>query len=56
MILQGYFRILNFFDIAEAIELDKLRALLGPEAGPLTAAFRQRLSIRKLSKPPSSNQ
>jgi len=42
MILQGYFRILNFFDIAEAIELDKLRALLGPEAGPLTAAFRHR--------------
>src|SRR6202041_571876 len=39
MILQGYFRILNFFDIAEAIELDKLRALLGPEAGPLTAGF-----------------
>jgi len=42
MILQGYFRILNFFDIAEAIELEKLRALLGPEAGPLTAAFRHR--------------
>jgi hypothetical protein len=42
MILQGYFRILNFFDIAEAIEVDRLRALLGPEAGPLTAAFRHR--------------
>ncbi|MGD0427636.1 MAG: hypothetical protein ABSC10_13025 [Candidatus Acidiferrales bacterium] len=42
MILQGYFRILNFFDIAEAIELDKLRALLGPEAAPRPAAFRHR--------------
>src|SRR5580658_291954 len=42
MLLQGYFRILNFFDIAEAIELDKLRALLGPEAAPRPAAFRHR--------------
>jgi hypothetical protein len=42
MLLQGYFRILNFFDIAEAIELDKLRALLGPEAVPRPAAFRHR--------------
>jgi hypothetical protein len=42
MILQGYFRILSFFDIAEAIELDKLRALLGPEAAPRPPAFRHR--------------
>ena len=42
MILQGYFRILSFFDIAEAIDLDKLRALLGPEAVPRALAFRHR--------------
>src|ERR1700686_3071962 len=34
MIARGYFRILNFFDIAEAIDLERLRALLGPEASP----------------------
>jgi hypothetical protein len=43
MILQGYFRILSFFDIAEAIDLDKLRALLGPEAAPRAPAFRHRV-------------
>jgi hypothetical protein len=42
MMLQGYFRVLNLFDVAEAIELDKLRALLGPEAAPLPPAFRHR--------------
>jgi hypothetical protein len=42
MILQGYFRILSFFDIAEAIELDRLRSLLGPEAAPRPPAFRHR--------------
>jgi len=42
MILQGYFRILSCFDIAEAIELEKLRALLGPEAAPRPPAFRHR--------------
>jgi hypothetical protein len=42
MILQGYFRILSFFDVAEAIELDKLRSLLGPEAVPRPPAFRHR--------------
>jgi hypothetical protein len=42
MIVQGYFRMLNFFDIAEAVELDKLRGLLGTEAAPRPAAFRHR--------------
>src|ERR1700691_5511971 len=42
MIVQGYFRMQNFFDIAEAIELEKLRALLGSEAVPRPAAFRHR--------------
>ncbi len=42
MIVQGYFRMLNFFDIAEAIELEKLRGLLGTEAVPRPAAFRHR--------------
>jgi hypothetical protein len=42
MLLQGYFRVLNFFDVAEAVDLDKLRALLGPEAAPQPAAFRHR--------------
>ncbi len=39
MIARGYFRILNFFDIAEAIDLEKLRALLGPEASPRSPGF-----------------
>jgi hypothetical protein len=42
MNVQGYFRILNFFDIAEGIDLEKLRGLLGPEAVPRPAAFRHR--------------
>jgi hypothetical protein len=42
MNLQGYFRILSFFDVAEAIETDKLRTLLGPEAAPRPPAFRNR--------------
>src|ERR1700735_1773604 len=42
MVLQGYFRVLSLFDIAEAIELEKLRALLGPEAAPRPPAFRHR--------------
>jgi hypothetical protein len=32
MRVQGYFRILSFFDIGEAIELERLAALLGPGA------------------------
>ncbi|HLZ90365.1 MAG TPA: hypothetical protein VKQ28_01525 [Candidatus Acidoferrum sp.] len=39
MIARGYFRILNFFDIAEAIDLEKLRVLLGPQAAPRSPAF-----------------
>ena len=36
---RGYFRILSIFDIAEAIDLEQLRILLGPEAAPLSPAF-----------------
>jgi hypothetical protein len=39
LITRGYFRILNFFDIAEAIDLDKLRALLGSKAAPRSPGF-----------------
>ncbi|HXN50798.1 MAG TPA: hypothetical protein VN943_02600 [Candidatus Acidoferrum sp.] len=39
MIARGYFRIMNFFDIAEAIDLEKLRALLGPQAAPRSPGF-----------------
>jgi hypothetical protein len=39
MIVRGYFRILSFFDIAEAIDLERLRALLGPEAAPRAPSF-----------------
>jgi len=39
MIARGYFRILNLFDIAEAIDLEKLRALLGPDAAPRSPGF-----------------
>jgi hypothetical protein len=39
MIVRGYFRILSFFDIAEAIELESLRTLLGPEAAPRSPSF-----------------
>jgi hypothetical protein len=38
-IARGSFRILNFFDIAEAIDLEKLGALLGPEAAPRSPGF-----------------
>jgi len=37
--VRGLFRILNFFDIAEAIDLDSLRRLLGPEAAPRSPGF-----------------
>jgi len=36
---RGFFRILNFFDISEAIDLDQLRALLGPEAAPRSPGY-----------------
>ena len=39
MRVQGYFRILNFFDIGEALELERLRTLLGPAAAPRSPAF-----------------
>jgi hypothetical protein len=32
MLVRGYFRILSFFDIGEAFDMEKLRALLGPSA------------------------
>jgi len=31
MILQGFLRILSFFDLAEAIEMEKLRVIVGPD-------------------------
>jgi hypothetical protein len=39
MITRGYFRMLNFFDIAEAIDLEQLRTLLGPHAAPRSPGF-----------------
>jgi hypothetical protein len=39
MITRGYFRMLNFFDIAEAIDLERLRALLGSKAAPRSPGF-----------------
>jgi hypothetical protein len=36
---RGHFRILSLFDIAEAVDLERLRALLGPEAAPRSPAF-----------------
>jgi hypothetical protein len=38
-IARGYFRILNLFDIADAIDLEKLRVLIGPQATPRSPAF-----------------
>lgn len=42
MLVQGYLRILSFFDIAEAIEMETLRGILGPEAAPRSQAFSHR--------------
>jgi hypothetical protein len=39
MKVQGYFRILNFFDIGEAIEMERLSALLGPGAARHAPGF-----------------
>jgi hypothetical protein len=39
MVVRGYFRILSFFDIAEAIDLERLGPLLGPEAVPRSPGF-----------------
>src|SRR6202000_550973 len=38
MLVQGYFRVLSFFDVSEAFELDRLNTLLKPDALPKTAA------------------
>jgi len=42
MIVQGFLRILSFFDVAEAIEMEKLRAILGSQAAPQSQAFAHR--------------
>ena len=39
MMTRGYFRMLNFFDIAEAVDLEKMRALLGSNAAPRSPGF-----------------
>jgi len=39
IIVRGCVRILAFFDIAEAIDLEALRGLLGPEAAPRSPGF-----------------
>src|SRR3984885_17886 len=38
MLVQGYFRVLSFFDVSEAFELDRLNTLLKPDALPKTTA------------------
>src|ERR1700733_3988116 len=38
MLVQGYFRVLSFFDVSEAFELDRLTILLKPEASPKSIA------------------
>jgi hypothetical protein len=42
MLAKGYFRILNFFDIGEAFDLEKLRGLLGSAAVPHPPGYIQR--------------
>lgn len=42
MRLRGYFRILFLYDVAEAIDLDKLRDLLGPRGGTVRRVFPRR--------------
>ncbi len=42
MVVQGYFRILSFYDVAEAIEMESLRGILGPEAAPRPQSFSHR--------------
>lgn len=39
MLVRGYFRVFSFFDIAEAIDLEKLNPLLGPAAAPRSPGF-----------------
>jgi len=38
MLVQGYFRVLSFFDVSEAFELDRLSDLLKPDALPKSPA------------------
>jgi hypothetical protein len=42
MLLRGFFRILLLYDVAEAFDLEKIRALLGPRAEPASHAFPRR--------------
>ena len=42
MLLRGCFRVLIFFDVAEAIDLPKLRGLLGPRGGEVQHEFPRR--------------
>ena len=42
MVLRGCFRVLLFFDVAEAIDLPKLRGLLGPRGGEVQHEFPRR--------------
>jgi hypothetical protein len=42
MLLRGCFRILLLYDVAEALDLERLRELLGPRGGPVKRAFPRR--------------
>ena len=42
MLLRGNFRILLFYDVAEALDVDKLRELLGARGSPVQRAFPRR--------------
>jgi hypothetical protein len=42
MLVQGFLRILSFFDVAEAIDMDTLRSMLGPDAAPRSQSFAHR--------------
>src|ERR1039457_5858129 len=42
MLLRGCFRILFLYDVAEAIDVEKLRELLGTRGGPVKRVFPRR--------------
>ena len=42
MLLTGVFRVFLLYDVAEAFDLDKLRALIGPRGGPAPRPFPRR--------------
>ncbi len=42
MLLRGCFRLLFLYDVAEAIDLRRLRELIGPRGGPMRGAFPRR--------------